>query len=613
MTQDGGGAQWPLNPSAATVAAVNLLTVTRFTLRDLVSGPEDLRAQLPIGAATTAIRTAPDGTGQYFCARLDAPLKWHYGPDLDTSACAAQFLGRDRAGEFLWVDDIVLCAHHPDEQPHFGMRHFAVDLFAVTNPSLLTDAHVDPTKTHLVGIAEIDDADNTSATGFAPAPRLPSTTVPASPPPPRPSPVVAAPKPPQPAPKAPQPAPPPPPPPPARPVPAGDTVRPAPDSPEPPPAAPPPAPAPPPTPTAAPAPPLLSTAAPPADRDRVVAVTSVPRPAAPREQPPNVATPPPAQIRPAAIPDDAGPGRDDAPLHAGAEPDPAPEPVREAYIEPGDTGAEVEHDEDIPSWLDPAARPGGRRSTDLAGEPAYGTDFDAPAPRPYTPPVTDRPARPASGHVAPPAISVPPAPLRDTGKLVRILGAAAVLLGLIVGATMWAFHRGSQTDDSASAPDSSTTSPTSDTAAPAPAPTTDPRQVDRLLKLLPPGYPPQACRPIPADTGLATVTCDPTPDPEGPRTATYTLAATKTDLDEQFQAVIATATQVICPGNIQSPGPWRHNATPQQEQGILYCGFRGQVPVVAWTDVDKLVLHVTESSPDGPNMETLFRWWSTHS
>ena len=70
--------------------------MTRLTIRDLASGPEDLRAQLPIGAATTAIRTAFDGTGQFFCARLDAPMKWRYGPELDTAACAAQYLGRDR-------------------------------------------------------------------------------------------------------------------------------------------------------------------------------------------------------------------------------------------------------------------------------------------------------------------------------------------------------------------------------------------------------------------------------------------------------------------------------------------------------------------------------------
>ncbi len=563
-----------------------------------------------MGAATTAIRTAVDGSGQYFCARLDAPLKWHYGPDLDTIVCAAQFLGRDRAGEFLWVDDIVLTAHEPGEQPYFGMRHFAVDLFVVTNPSLLTDAHLDPTKTHLVGIAEIDDADNSAAPGFPPLPRPPAASP--SPrtttPPPRPAPVSAPPATPKPPPTAPAT---PPPAPAAPPPPAAEAVRPArhtapSPAPEPPtPASPPPAP-----PVAPPAPPPLSTATPSPDRDRVVAAASVPRPAAPADEPPVASARP---QRPDSVP----------PPPTSADTRPDPEPAVEPATEVGETSEATdtparreaprrEADEDTPAWLDPptAGRP---NAADSAYGASYDADVETPAPRPYTPPTpsgqipVSRPAAPA------PPISVPTsAPPRDAGRLMRLLGAAALILGVIVAAALWAFSRGAQSDDAAGSAPSTSSRPSRTPTAP-PAPTTDPRQVDKLLTLLPPGYPPQACKPVAADAGLATVSCDPTPDPEGPRTATYTLAAGKTDLDEQFKAVIATTTQVVCPGNIQSPGAWHHNATPEIDQGTLYCGFRGQVPVVAWTDTPKMVLHVAESSPTGPNLETLFRWWSSHS
>jgi hypothetical protein len=34
------------------------------------------------------------------------------------------------------------------------------------------------------------------------------------------------------------------------------------------------------------------------------------------------------------------------------------------------------------------------------------------------------------------------------------------------------------------------------------------------------------------------------------------------------------STIVTCPGNIQSPGPWRRNATPQQVSGTLVCSYR---------------------------------------
>ena len=68
-----------------------------------------------------------------------------------------------------------------------------------------------------------------------------------------------------------------------------------------------------------------------------------------------------------------------------------------------------------------------------------------------------------------------------------------------------------------------------------------------------------------------------------------------------------------CPGNIQSPGPWRRNATPQLVAGTLVCGFDENTSTVAWTTDSQLLLSEIQSGPQGPNMVQLYAWWSSHS
>lgn len=79
-------------------------------------------------------------------------------------------------------------------------------------------------------------------------------------------------------------------------------------------------------------------------------------------------------------------------------------------------------------------------------------------------------------------------------------------------------------------------------------------------------------------------------DTSGPRVGRYTLVADLPVLQAQFTEITASTRQQICPGNIQSPGPWRHNATPEQVAGQLYCGVRGDgTPIIAWTDDARLL------------------------
>lgn len=136
----------------------------------------------------------------------------------------------------------------------------------------------------------------------------------------------------------------------------------------------------------------------------------------------------------------------------------------------------------------------------------------------------------------------------------------------------------------------------------------------RLATLLPPGYTRDSCKPVPnpAQT-LAALTCAKNTDPGGPATAQYTLVKDKASLDAAFNAVVKASTTLECPGRIQSPGPWRRNATPQRISGTLFCGIQQNRPLVAWTDEARLVLHEVRTDPQGPTLAQLYTWWSSHS
>ncbi|MBB5167591.1 hypothetical protein [Mycobacterium sp. AZCC_0083] len=70
---------------------------------------------------------------------------------------------------------------------------------------------------------------------------------------------------------------------------------------------------------------------------------------------------------------------------------------------------------------------------------------------------------------------------------------------------------------------------------------------------------------------------------------------------------------VNCPGNVQSPGPWHTNATPDRSTGTLVCGLRGGMPTVAWTRDDEQLVSVAEAAQHGSTLEDLYRWWSAQS
>lgn len=175
-----------------------------------------------------------------------------------------------------------------------------------------------------------------------------------------------------------------------------------------------------------------------------------------------------------------------------------------------------------------------------------------------------------------------------------------VALGLLVW-SLWPSSEGAESETPQAESDAAgVTVPQSDAEA-------------RVLSLVPRGYAEDSCGPVvPPEGALAQVSCTQNTDPGGPLTATYTLARDGA-LEELFDQVVNTSSVVNCPGNIQSPGPWRRNATPDQQAGMLVCGFQQNRPTVAWTTTANDLISEIHSGPQGPNMVQLYTWWTSHS
>jgi hypothetical protein len=204
-------------------------------------------------------------------------------------------------------------------------------------------------------------------------------------------------------------------------------------------------------------------------------------------------------------------------------------------------------------------------------------------------------------------VTVTPRPIGRDRKPIVLAGAAVVVVVLVVaGLAIWLSRRSSVPPDSSIAPTTSSSAPSS--ASP------DAGAQARIQGLLPRGYAPGSCElAAPSNDALAVVNCAKNSDPDGPVSATFTLVRDKAALRASFDAIVHASTVVVCPGNIQSPGPWRRNATPAQTSGTLFCGFQQGGPTVAWTTDDDLLVSTVTGDPRGPNLDQLYAWWSSHS
>jgi hypothetical protein len=136
----------------------------------------------------------------------------------------------------------------------------------------------------------------------------------------------------------------------------------------------------------------------------------------------------------------------------------------------------------------------------------------------------------------------------------------------------------------------------------------------RLLHMLPAGFASADCSPTTAASGaIATVECGRGRDLDGPANAEFSVTTDFPALRVAFDRLMDGLTLVPCPGGIQSPGPWHRNDDPQHNMGTLVCGFRGEVPTVAWTTDERLLMSsVTSESRDfqDDSLNKLLNWWS---
>jgi hypothetical protein len=185
---------------------------------------------------------------------------------------------------------------------------------------------------------------------------------------------------------------------------------------------------------------------------------------------------------------------------------------------------------------------------------------------------------------------------------VRPIAIAAAVVIALGGLGFWMF--GPSGDDAEPAEPSPTTVSAS--------PIADARE--HLRKLLPPGYSEAACEPVATPKGaVAKFGCERNVDAGGPPLATYTLVADKAALKAAFEDIIKASNVVVCPGSIQSPGPWRRNATPEKVAGTLFCGYQRDLPTVAWTDDAELLDSAIRGDEKGPSLPQLYAWWTSHS
>ncbi len=211
-----------------------------------------------------------------------------------------------------------------------------------------------------------------------------------------------------------------------------------------------------------------------------------------------------------------------------------------------------------------------------------------------------------SGGGPPPIVPRPPS--RGGPKVGLIVGIAVGVIAIGAGVAYFVL--------TPSSPDEPAAQETSVAAESSAAPSAEPSEDAnaRLMKALPRGYPQGACEPVARLEGaLATIACTVNRDPGGPMSATYSLLLDSAALKAAIDELGTTSTVVDCPGRIQSPGPWRHNASLHEVSGTLMCGIQNDNPMLAWTNFDAQLFAVTQGRPGGPTLDNLYAWWSTHS
>ncbi|OBG29135.1 protein kinase [Mycobacterium alsense] len=213
----------------------------------------------------------------------------------------------------------------------------------------------------------------------------------------------------------------------------------------------------------------------------------------------------------------------------------------------------------------------------------------------------------------------PPPPPRQRNPWAIVAGVAAVVLVLVVVVVGISMAVGNDGDETPNAATTTTTTPstTRTTTSTAPSSSTPPPgALNRLLGLLPPGYPAGTCKPDrqPMPGAIVSVMCGQNTDTDGPTVSAFGLFDDLRGVQDAFNGFMKSDTLVKCPGDKASPGTWWHNKDPNTILGQIACGtYKGDEPQVMWSNQQTMVFAVVSGNPQGPNMDQLYKWWSSHS
>jgi serine/threonine kinase PknH len=256
------------------------------------------------------------------------------------------------------------------------------------------------------------------------------------------------------------------------------------------------------------------------------------------------------------------------------------------------------------------AGPGYDSTPPSAPAPGPPPSHPPPQPAPVFAPGPPRQPEPASrawtGEFSvPPFVFNPPRRRSRRRLFVGISAAAAVVVLAVVGLRL-SLHPSETPPANTAAPETSSATPATTTpAAEAQA---------RLLSMLPPGYPSDTCKTAdPPKGALAAVFCGQNIDPDGPISAAYTLYPDQSTLRSAFDRLVQLSAVIVCPGRIQSPGAWHHVDSPDTPGGMVLCAATQGNPTIGWTNDTQLLIGVVQSVPQGPPIDPLFGWWSSHS
>ena len=104
--------------------------------------------------------------------------------------------------------------------------------------------------------------------------------------------------------------------------------------------------------------------------------------------------------------------------------------------------------------------------------------------------------------------------------------------------------------------------------------------------------------------------CGQSTQPDGPANASYSLYASKTELQTAFDGLATVFTEMVnCPGETVAPSDWFYKSAPDVPAGRVACGYFEGNPDIQWSEFDNLVLADVQSA----DLNALHNWWLNYS